>query len=298
MQVTIGGAASLLAGLLLTWLLATPVLSDHRRFALIFILASVIMLMSLFFIRLVRDPNPIQIPEKLDIRRYYARVPSVIRGSKPLQRALIARAFSYAGFSTLSFIVVFGAGLLKLPETRVSWLVYANIAGGLIGGISLGEASRRFGNKAVILMCNTGVFIALAMAISLNFMPALGYGWLFAICALASLTMGNWVGYFNYFIDIAPGRDRSVFQVISVCIGIPFSFAGYAMGAVIDNFGYVAMFVTGGAFAFATILLSLRLMSKRKIQESGISYDVSADNSNDGYDDVSGDSSMDSSAEQ
>ena len=266
MQVTIGGIASLLTGLLLTWLLATPTLSDHHRFAVIFLLASAVLLLSLFFIRLVRDPNPILNPEKLHVRQYYTRIPSIIRHSKPLQHALIARIPSFIGFSSVSFIVVYGASVLNLSESQVSWLVYANILGGLVGGISLGEASRRFGNKTIILLCNTGVCIALIMAVSLAFFPVLGYIWLFVTCALASVTMNNWLGYFNYFLDIAPGEERSIYQVISTCIGIPFSFSGYAMGAVIDSFGFIITFIIGGIFSVAAILLSIRLLSKRQIQ--------------------------------
>ena len=265
MQVTVGGAASLLIGLLLTWLLATPVFGDNHRFAIIFMLASAILLMSLIFIRLVNDPNPIQNPERMLIRQYYSKIPSVVRGSKPLRRALLARAFSYIGFSSVSFMVVFGAGALNLSDSHASWLVYANIVGGLVGGISIGEVSRRFGNKTVILLCNVCVLIVLCMAASLIFMPGLGYAWLFATCALASLTMSNWVGYFSYFLEIAPSEERSIYQVTNTCIGIPFSFAGYAMGMVIDNFGYMTMFAIGGAFVAVTIILSLRLLPKRSI---------------------------------
>ena len=265
MQVTIGGAASLLTGLLLTWLLATPLLSDHYRFALIFVLASAIMLLSVFFMRMVRDPNPNLNPEKAHISQYYSRIPAVVRGSKPLRHILIARAFAYVGFSCLSFLVVYGAGVLNLPESRVSWLVYANIAGGLVGGILLGEVSRRFGNKTVILLCNICVFITMSMAVTLMFAPFLGYAWLFATCSLASLTMGSWVGYFSYILDIAPDKDRSLYQVVTTCVGIPFSFAGYAMGAIVDNFGYLAMFVVGGVFVTFTVFLSTRLMSRNRI---------------------------------
>jgi len=265
MQVTIGGAASLLTGLLLTWLLATQAISDNYRFAFIFVLASAVLLISLIPMRMVRDPNPLTVTEKPQIRRYYARVPSVVRGSKPLQCVMLARGAGYVGFSALSFLIVFGSGVLKITETQVSWLVYASIVGGLIGGIIVAEISRRFGNKVVILFCNICVFIAIGMAIMLTFLPLLGYVWLFATCTLASLSMNIWVGYFNYILDIAPGKDRSVYQVVNTCVGIPFSFAGYAMGAIIDNFGYVAMFCMGGIFVVATIFLSMRLQSKNSL---------------------------------
>jgi MFS family permease len=161
--------------------------------------------------------------------------------------------------------MVFGASALNLSEIQVSWLVYANIIGGLVGGILLGEASRRFGNKTNILLCNIAVFITLSMAVLLAFFPILGYIWLFVTCILASLAMNNWFGYLNYFLDIAPSEERSAFQVIGTSIGIPFSFSGYAMGAIIDNFGFVTMFTTGGVFAAAAIYLSIRLLSKRQI---------------------------------
>ncbi|MCL2420783.1 MAG: hypothetical protein FWD03_02910 [Defluviitaleaceae bacterium] len=266
LQVTIGGVASLLIGLLLAWLLATPVLTDYYRFAAIFALASILLLPSVIAIRFVRDPSPIEKPEKQQVLQYYASVPSVIKQSKPLQQVLLARIPAFIGFSSVTFIVVFGVNTLALSGASVSWLVYANIVGGLIGGISLGEISRRFGNKATIITCNIGVCVALSMAILLGFFPVLGYVWLFATCILGSICMSNWIGYFNYYLDIADKERRSVFQVIGTCIGIPFSFVGFAMGGVIDHWGFVTAFVIGAIFAFIATLLSIPLKSKRFIQ--------------------------------
>jgi len=266
MQITIGGIASLATGLLLTWLLATPILTDHYRFALIFVLASMILLPSVIPIRLVRDPSPIEKPEKLPTLQYYTNIPAVIKQNKLLQHALIARIPSYIGFSTITFIVVFGVNTLDLTSAQISWLVYANIVGGLVGGITLGEISRRLGNKATIIVCNSGVFITMAMAILLAFFPELGYVWLFVTCALGSLTLGNWIGYFNYYLDIAPKHERSVFQVIGTCIGIPFSFVGFAMGAIVDQWGFITAFFIASIFATVAILFSSRLKSKDYIQ--------------------------------
>ena len=265
MQVTIGGAASLLTGLLLTWLLAAPAFSENHRFAMVFILASAILLLSLIAMRLVNDPKPIEKPVKLRIGQYYKRIPYIIRSSKPLQHALIARIPAFIGFSSITFIIVFGSNVLRLSAAQTSWLVYANIIGGLAGGILTGETSRRFGNKVTILMCNVFVLIALVMAVLLIFSPNLSYAWLFITCIFGSVASSNWVGYFNYFLDIAPEDERSVYQVVGNCIGIPFSFVGYAMGAIIDRWGFITAFSIGGVFAAAALGLSLRLLPRRRL---------------------------------
>jgi len=174
MQLALGGAASLLTGLLLTWLLATPTLSEQHRFGTIFIISGVVFLIALFFIRLVRDTTPAAVQSKLDLRHYYMKIPKIIRDSKPLQHVVIARIPGYIGFSALTFIVVFGRSSLGLTEIQISWLVYAQIIGSLIGGLVLGEISRRYGNKTVILVCNYGVVVTLAMAVALVFFPVLG----------------------------------------------------------------------------------------------------------------------------
>jgi len=262
---TVGGFLSLLVGLLLAWLLATPTLTDDMRFALIFILAGILFLLSAVFILFVRDPSPLSKTEKYNIKKFYAKVPSIIRHSKPLQHVLIARIPSYVGFASVSFLVVFGANALHLSDVRVSWLVYANIVGGIIGGVLLGEASRRYGNKSVILWSNFGVVIAMIMAVLLAMHPSLGYLWLFLLCVLGSVTASNWFGYLNYFLDIAPKEERSEYQIIGQGIGIPFSFAGVAMGALVDVHGYIAMFVVCGCFALFSIGLSFRLLSKGKV---------------------------------
>jgi len=270
MQITIGGTSSLLTGLLLTWLLATPVFSDHHRFGTVFVLASVLLLMSLFFIRLVRDPKPSVNPERLPIRQYYARIPYVLRNSKPLRNALLPRIPSFIGFSPIAFVTVFGISTLNLSEAQISWLVYANVVGGLVGGILLGEASRRYGSKTTILLCNTAVLITLSMALTLAFFPVLGYIWLFITCALAGVSAHSWLGYLNYFIDIAPGEERPVYQVIGTFVGIPFSVVGFVMGSIVDHFGYITTFVIGLIFSSAAFLLSLRLLSRRAIQAGNI----------------------------
>jgi len=266
MQITLGGLASLLTGLLLTWLLSTPRLTEQHRFGTIFIIASTILLISLFFIRLVKDPSPVAVPAKLDIRRYYSKIPAIIKASKPLQYALLARMPGYIGFSAITFIVVFGKDSLGLSETQISWLVYAQIVGSCLGGFLLGEVSRRFGNKTVILVSNMGVVVTLSMAIMLVYNPALGYAWLIFACALASLLYSNWLGYFNYFLDIAPREDRPAFQLSGSSIGIPFSFAGYGLGAIIDKWGFVPAFIVGGIAAVFAVLLSTRLLSRKQIK--------------------------------
>jgi len=265
MQVVIGGALSLLTGLLLTRLLETPLLTDNYRFGTIFMIGAVILIISIFFIRMVKDPSPVLAPQKPNLRRYYAEIPAIIRSSKPLRQGLVARIPGYVGFSAITFMVVFGSSALDLTAAQVSWLVYSQIVGSLIGGSVLGEASRWFGNKAVILMSNTGVIITLCMAVVLTIFPGLGYTWLIVLCVFAGICTNNWVGYFNYFLDIAPKEKRPMFQIIGNCIGIPFSFIGYALGYMIDRLGYNAVFIFGGVSAGVTILLSLRLLSRKKI---------------------------------
>jgi len=167
-------------------------------------------------------------------------------------------------------MVVFGAHTLDITETQVSWIVYFKIVGGLIGGVLLGETSRRFGNKLVIMMCNIGVLVTLTMAMILIYSPGLGYIWLIAICVSSSLWQNNWLGYMSYIFDIAPREYRPAFVVIGNCIGIPFSFVGYAIGAIIDKWGYPIAFTIGSITAVIAIIASTRLMSKKQIKDSNI----------------------------
>ena len=266
MQVAIGGSVSLLTGLLLTWLLATPTLTDASRFGFIFILTSSVLMTSIFFIRLVKDPKPIVVPQKADFKKYYSKLPAIIKESKPLQHALIARIPGYIGFSVITFMVVFGTHTLDITDSQISWLVYSKIAGGLLGGVLLGEASRRFGNKIVILLCNAGVLVTLSMALMLIFTPSLGYVWLIALCIGSSLWQNNWLGYMSYMFDISPRELRPAYIVIGNCIGIPFSFVGYGIGAIIDRWGYSVAFTIGSITAVIAILASLRLMSRKQLK--------------------------------
>jgi len=266
MHVAIGGGISLLTGLLLAWLLATPTLTDHYRFGYVFILTGAILITSVIFIRLVKDPSPVSVPEKIDFKKYYSKIPAIIKDSKPLQHVLIARIPAFIGFKIITFMIVFGVHALDISEAQISWLVYSQIVGALIGGLVLGETSRRLGNKAVILLCNYGVLVTLLMAISLIFYPSLGYAWLIIICALASLWQSNWLGYVNYSLDISPKENRPAYFMTVNCIGIPFSFAAYGIGAIIERWGYTVAFVLGCITSVIAIIASMRLLSRKHIK--------------------------------
>ena len=267
MQLIIGGVISLLTGLLLAWLLATPLLTEHNRYGTIFVISSVLLLTSLIFIRMVKDPSPVTDPEKPTLRSYYAGIWDLLRNNAPLQHAIIARLPGFIGFAAITFVIVFGTDTLDITHAQVSGLVYSQIAGSIAGGFLLGETSRRIGNKAVIIMSNVGVVITLSMAVALAYFPALGYIWLLSLCAFASFWYNNWLGYLNYYVDIAPENKRPDYQIIGNAIGIPFSFAALVMGAIIDELGFVVVFAAAGAFAIAAIPLSFRLLSKKRLQE-------------------------------
>ena len=267
MQATLGGVLSLAVGLVFTWMLATPTLNDEYRFGFIFILGSILLLSTIIFIRLVRDPNPTEKPEKTNYKQFYSEIPNLVKSCKPLQRILIARIPSYIGFAAISFVIVYGINILSLSDSQASWLVYAGIIGGIISGVALGEVSRMFGNKAIIIICNCAVVVVIVMAVMLTFVSSLGYIWLFVTCMLASFTGNHWFGYFNYFIDIAPVKNRAAYQLIGQCVGIPFSFIGLVMGVIVDRFGFISMFVICGVFAFVSVIFSLRLLSKDKMTE-------------------------------
>jgi|GEM_PF-1452688 len=268
-HVALGNGLSLLTGLLLTWLLATPLLTEHNRFGLIFTIGSAILLTSLIFIRMVKDPAPTLNPpsEKPSFRKYYADIPALLRRSKHLRRAVVARIPAYIGFSTITFVLVIGSNIIDISRDQIAWLPYSQIVGALIGGYFLGRISRQWGNKTVILLCNVGVIITIAMAIALAIFPGLGYIWLLLTCVFAGIWSNNWLGYFNYFLDIARKDERPAFQVIGNCIGIPFSFIGLIIGAVIDRFGFIVAFAFGAIAAIVTIRFSLRLLSRSEINE-------------------------------
>ena len=103
------------------------------------------------------------------------------------------------------------------------------------------------------------------MSVAIAYIPGIGYIWLFITCALGGVVVNNWFGFFNYILDIAPREERSEYQLLGQLIGVPFSFTGLAMGAVIDNFGYITMFIICGIFAVTTLILSFPLLSKEKI---------------------------------
>ena len=202
----VGTGAGVLVGLILNRY-AFP-----TDYALLFLLAGVMMALAAFSLSLVREPPP----EKADP---HAESKAAGGWLKPL---LTDRVFGHllacrmlVGMVDMAipFYVGHAEKVLHLPESTVGGFVIAQTLGGVAASPILGWISERWGSRDVVRIGSAAAAIGPLFAMAAHLA---GGGWLARAYPLVYVALGvvnsAWMlGFFNYMLEIAPPGMRPTY---------------------------------------------------------------------------------------
>lgn len=261
MQQVLGGAGSVLGGVLVKYLLDRTDLGSPFRFSMIFGIAGLLAVVSVAFLYRVHDS-----PRSVDIVRkgigYYIRHAGAFFKQHPrFAKLALLQYMTAAAASVLPFIGLFGKNELGLASEQVTLMVTLQITGTLVGGFLWGSISQRMGNRHVILISQAiGLFIYLFMGLCL---AGGGMGPVEALMTaaafLAGIYSGSWLGTVNYMIDLAGEQNRLDFIVYNSIVTFPTSLIYYLAGVLLDRAGFVPLLLLGASGAALSVILSARL---------------------------------------
>lgn len=255
-QQLFGGLLALLGSYAVRLILGAEGLPVASRYAILFSLAGLIMAGSAIPMAFVRD-NPHKAVKHENLLAHIALFPSLFRGNGLFRRMTAVQALQGVAAMSLPLLILFSRSRLGFSLAGTAWLVTAQTAGSLTGGLVWGVVSHRLGNRRIILInqCNIFLIMTLALVAALT-----GAFWLaFPLSLFSGITFSSWMGYPNYIIDITDEGRRSQYLVMSSLVSLPTTFMPWIAGLLAEKFGFVPLFALCMAVAAVSFFLSTGL---------------------------------------
>jgi len=269
------GAGQLVSGLLgigigplVALILASPRFPYPTNYALLFVLAGLVIIPSTVALGMLREPEGTDLEPRRTVLDFLRQLGGVWRGDGNFRRLMGFRWLIGLMNLAVPFYVLHAEEIIGLSEGMAGWFVLAQTVGGIAASVSLGWLSERRGPRAVIWVGAATALLSPLVALGVHFFHqgVLQQVYLM-VYFLLGVTNSSWLlGPLNYVLEIAPqGRRPLYVGLYNTLAGllVPASFLG---GVLLRVTSYPVLFgVTAGGIA-AALWISLRL--KRSGQEA------------------------------
>lgn len=263
-----GGAAAIVAGLVIAQLLGNSGLAPPRDYALLFLAATVCQTATAFFIATLREP--MRVPR--------TRLPPLATITGGMGRALADANFRrFLGFrllfslSTLAdpFFVIFAVSRLAVEPGILGAYVIAVVVGRLTSVPLWTALARRHGDKATLQVAALLRLLAPLLALPLPYVTGTEFyrdrvddnrvlaGLLgIAFLAIGASLGGQARGNFAYLHEVAPAHLRSSYVGLANVALAVVAFSPILGGLIVDRFDYRALFLVAVMIGLAAVFAS------------------------------------------
>ena len=263
-QQVLGSIGSLFAGLIIKEALEHPTLSDGVRYSIIFGSAGIILLISSIAMSFVKDFPREVLEHKPNPFDYFAKLPGYFKKNKLYARMVITQIISGFGWMVMPFIILYNKDTFSLNPVQISTLIYTQIVGTLAGGIIWGNLSHRLGNRYVISISQVISFVLSLLVLTSLPLSSLVDAFYLAVMMsfLAGLSMGSWMGFVNYTIDVVDDNERPIYFVLTSVITLPLTLLPFLSGLSASAWGFTHLFIISLSAAAIAFIISLKLVTK------------------------------------
>lgn len=257
---SLGGLGAFLCGFVLTWLLAS--FAFPLSYALAFILACVLQMVSIQCQRLMIESDPSPTVARRPIFSYLKEIRAVLKSNPDFRRFLGASAFLIMAMMPQGFFIVHVLRDFSADESVVGLFTLAMVASQVVSALVIGFVVDHYGNKIALLCAATGMFLATCCAI-----VAPSSGWFVIVFGFLGVNFAaEGMVRSNMAIEYSTAAQRPLYIGLMNTLLAPCYFSGLAGGFVADLLGYRGMFVVGAVFsAIGLAMLKTRVRDPREI---------------------------------
>lgn len=220
-----------------------------------FFLAFLYQIASWLVLRKVSGEQPSEIVPPIPLASLFGRVSDLLRSDRRFWLFLVASALSVIGLMPAGFFAVAALKRFSLPDSYVGFFTMTFLAAQILFGGLLGWVADRKGHKSILLVC-----AAAMMAASTISMFAQSHLWFFMVFLLVGMLMGmEMITRYNFASECADATTRPLYIGIMNAWLAPFYLSSLVGGWLSDLAGYNFVFVAGGLFSLAGLLLLTRI---------------------------------------
>jgi MFS family permease len=266
----VGGSLSVLAGLAVRKILGHPSLPYPHDYATLFAIQFVLLMVSLAFLALIREPTRPVRGERRGFTALLRAAPGLLRANPQFVRMLVVAGLAWGGTVAVPFYAVYAHDELGLPDAMAGIFVSAQMAGGIVSSMIWAFASDRHGTKRVI---QGTALCALAAPLFGLFSPSylsrfgpevLGYGYAFTFFLLGALANGGWIGYTNFTLEVVEEKERPSYIGLLYSVSAPAVLVPVFGGWLVRAAGYLPTFVLAALFGALSLIATVWLREPRE----------------------------------
>jgi len=259
------GAGTLLgigAGWIVERVLADPKIPFPQNFGWLFVLAIVLMSLSLFFLSLVREPvYPVQ-TQRIPFREYLSRLRVIVKTDRNFRNFLVATFLQRATIVAVAFYTINALEKFDLPDSWVGRFTVSIMVGNFIGTPIFGLLGDKLGHKINLVIGSVGHLAAAVLAIA-----APSEWWYLPVFALVSVGFSsNLVSRFNMVVEFCDPERRPTYLALANSVMGPTGIVALLGGAFANVLGYNGLFVIAGLLALSSaVCLIFAVREPRKL---------------------------------
>jgi len=264
-----GGLFGLGAGLLVGAILAPESgLAFAANYAWLFALATAVTLVQVVSFSLVVEPAEAVDTRRVALKEQFRRAVRLPVRDGNFGRYLATRVAIVTAALALPFYAVYARRVLDAPAETVGTYLIGMTLAGVLSNLAFARLSDRFGNRLVVRLAALMAMLVPATALLVAFAPGLGrarvtvFGLVFVLQGIQ--VSARVIGGTNYLLELTPSIERVLYiGVAHGVLGLVF-FMSPLGAAIVDNLGFVPLFVVALAAGFVAILLSLTMEEPRQ----------------------------------
>lgn len=266
LQQLIGGAGALLGAFLVKVILDMQCLEFSQKYALLFSVGSVILLMAGASMFLAKDVSTRKPEPKYDLRAQLKKLLPLVRTSKSLRLVLLCQVFFTFATMISPYCLVMCSDFFGVGDETVSLLLNFQVVGTLAGGAVSAFLAPRKGNGMVLVVYCVACLLCPLCGVAAMWIKAGVVQWVLvaAMVVASGVTTASWAGFMNMMIDISHGKNTHSYMLTNSMITLPLSISGIAAGQLIKYWGYGALLGVCLGCAGMALLLSASLGKREK----------------------------------
>jgi MFS family permease len=230
--------------------LVLDIVSYPENFALLFLLAFLITMISYLFLTLLTEQEPNHPKQLFSHNEFFKRLLLIIKEEKNFRNFLIADSLFMLALMSHAFFAVNAFEKFLLTDSYAGYFTIAMMISMVFGSLYFGYLADKHGHKLSLLWAVIFTLIACAAAL---LSPSVE---IYYICfAGSALTISlSMVSRLAIISEICNEDDRPTYISLTNLITAPFVLSGLVGGWLANQYSYNLVFIIAGLFALASAI--------------------------------------------
>lgn len=236
-------------GILGGWIAAIVLdsLSYPNNFAVLFLLAFVLKMVSFCFLLSLKEETANQPKRTLKFSQYLTGIPRILKSDTNYRNFLIADAIFISAIAANAFYTVFAVQKFSLSDTYAGRFTMATMTAMVFGSLTLGYIADKVGHKNNLVLASLAIASGCLLAL---LAPRLEFFYVvFMLSAVSSAVM--MISRLPFIAELCPEDERPTYVALTNLVTAPFFITGLLAGWIADSIGYEYIFI-GSAVAAVT----------------------------------------------